>query len=310
MPLDPRAKRFLDMIAAAGAKSAPTPVEQRRDAFRMLIRHAGTPSVPVSKRDVVVPGADGILPARIYGPAGRETEILPGLVFFHGGGFVVGDLDTHDGICSVLASEAGCRIVSVDYRLAPEYPFPAAVEDAWAAACALAETAATLGIDPRRLAVGGESAGANLAAVTCQKAMFRGGPAFAAQVLICPVLDAAAEGGSREDFAEGYFLDRTTFARDLIAYGPATLDLDDPRVSPLRAPDLSGLPPAIIHTAGHDFVRDDGATYACRLAEAGIPVRYTCHPGMIHFFYGLGAVIPYGQVGLKAIGSELAAALS
>ncbi len=307
MPLDPRAKRFLDMIAA-GSGSEPSDVEAERAAFRLLMQNAGTEPAAVGTRDILVPGGAGLLPARLYDPSNQG--IRPGLVFFHGGGLVAGDLDTHDGICSQLAAAADCRVVSVGYRLAPEHPFPAAVEDAVTATAALSQMAATMGIDGRRLAVGGDSVGAILAVVACQEATRRRGPGIRAQLLICPILDARRDSESHRLFAEGHFLRGDTFDRQMEAYGGAALDRDDPRISPGRTGDVSGMPPAIIHTAEFDPVRDDGAAYAERLSEAGVPVRYTCHPGMIHLFYGLGRVIPQGRAALQTIGASLAASLA
>lgn len=303
MTLDPHARRFLDMIAMGGV--AEPDVAGRRASLRSLARLAARGAEPAETRDLILPGPGGPLHARLYAPAGAEAGLSAGLLFFHGGGFVAGDLDTHDGICRALTAASGCRTVSVAYRLAPEHPFPAAVEDARASLAWVAAHAPALGIDPVRLAVGGDSAGAGLAARLAQEAREHG-PAIAAQVLLCPVLDGVGEGASRADYASGYFLDAATIARDVEALGLAGLDLADPRLSPLRAASLAGLPPAIIHTAEYDIVRDDGTAYAARLAEAGVPVRHTCHRGMIHFFYGLGGLVPAGRPALAAIGRELA----
>lgn len=308
MPLDPYARRFLDMMAMGG--TAEPSVAGRRNALRNLARLSRPRTVTaVAVRDLSVPGPAGELPARLYEPAGAETA-LPGLVFFHGGGLVAGDLDTHDAICRTLVEAAGIRLLAVDYRLAPEHPFPAAIEDALAASRWALAHAEELGIDPDRLAIGGDSAGAGLAAVTCQEMRAAGDPAIAAQLLLCPVLDLAGSEPSRRDFAEGYFLDAATIARDLAALGVGEQDLADPRLSPLRAASLAGLPPAILHTAEFDIVRDGGTAYAGRLAEAGVPVRHTCHEGMIHYFYGLGGLIPSGALALNRIGAELATVLA
>ncbi|GJD49472.1 Carboxylesterase NlhH [Methylobacterium crusticola] len=300
MPLDPRARRFLDLIALAGP--GPATPEARRAGVRALARFAGPPAALAAVAEHALPGPAGRLPARLYvphaGPAG------PGLLFLHGGGFVAGDLDSHDGLCRALAAEAGVRVLALDYRLAPEHPFPAALEDAAAALAWLAEAGAGLGIEAARLAVGGDSAGAGIAASLCARARDRGGPAIAGQVLLCPVLDAAGEGGSRVAFAEGHGLDQATLARDVAAYA-GSRDPRDPAISPLRATAFAGLPPALIHTAACDLVRDDGAAYADRLAAAGVRVRHTCHPGMIHHFYGLGGLIPYAAAALRQVGAEL-----
>ena len=312
MTLDPRAKRFLDLIAASGSGGPPVVIQQRRHAFRLLMQHAGTPRIGAPGREITIRGAEETLLARLYSPNDEPIEhLLPGLVFFHGGGLVAGDLDTHDGICSVLASSARCRVVSVAYRLAPEHPFPAAVDDALASTEALLQTAVDHGIDPLRVAIGGDSVGANLAAVTCQEAAIRGGLPLVAQLLICPVLDATGQSESQRTFANGYFLDALTIAHDMALYGgSAGLDVHDPRVSPLRAVTVSGLPPAIIHTAEYDPVRDDGTAYARRLSDAGVRVWATCHLGMIHLFYGFGRAIPKGIAALETMGRELRAVLS
>lgn len=304
MPLDPHARRFLDIVAMGGV--AEPSVAGRRNSLSNLAR-LSTPrrASPVSARDIIVPGPGGDLAARLYDPPGADAGPRAGLLFFHGGGFVAGDLDTHDVICRALVEAGGFRLVSVAYRLAPEHPFPAALDDAGAALRWIAANAGDLGIDPTRLAVGGDSAGAGLAAVLCQEAR-AGGPAIAAQLLLCPVLDASGSEPSRKDFAEGYFLDAATIARDLAALGVSEGDLIDPRLSPLHADSLAGLPPAIIHTAEFDIVRDDGTAYAARLERAGVCVRHTCHAGMIHYFYGLGGLVPASGPALAAMGRELA----
>ncbi|WP_298964919.1 alpha/beta hydrolase [uncultured Methylobacterium sp.] len=301
MPLDPRARRFLDIVAIGAA--GPVTVAARRRGLAALARFGGPPAAVAAVSEETCPGPGGPVGLRLYRPL-DAAEPGPGLVYLHGGGFVAGDLDSHDGLCRTLAAGAGCRVVSVAYRLAPEHPFPAAPEDAVAAFAHVAGEAGRLGLDPARLAVGGDSAGANLAALLCLEARDRGGPAVAAQLLLCPVLDAAGEGGSRETFAEGHGLDRATLARDLAAYAGA-LDPHDPRLSPLRAASLAGLPPALIHTAEYDMVRDDGDAYAHRLAAAGVPVRHTCHPGLIHDFYSLGGLIPVAAAALRGIAGEL-----
>src|SRR4051812_36527029 len=230
MPLDPHAKRFLVMIAMGGV-AAPS-IPERRAGLRNLARLAAARgTAPAETRELMLPGPGGPLPARLYAPPGAGEEIRPGLVFFHGGGFVTGDLDSHDGICRALCAASGCRVVSVAYRLAPEHPFPAGVADARAAFGWVAARAAALSIDPARLAIGGDSAGAGLAAVVCQEV--RGtGIRIAAQLLLCPVLDAVGQGASRRDFAQGYFLDAATIARDVEALGVGGRDPADPRLSP------------------------------------------------------------------------------
>jgi acetyl esterase/lipase len=181
----------------------------------------------------------------------------------------------------MLANASGCRVISIDYRLAPEHKFPAGVEDAIAATKWVAAKASDIGIDPARIVVAGDSAGGNLAAVVCQHAK-EGGPKIALQVLFCPVVDISAENQSRLDFAEGYFLERPLMIWAGGHYLPSGVDIMDPRLSPLRATDLSGLPPAHIHTAGYDPLREEAKDYADALERAGVKVRYTCHEHMIH----------------------------
>ncbi len=296
MPLDPHVSRFLDMMALG--RSDGLTLDGRRGAIRGLARLAGLTAEGVGSCDLVLPGPTGPLAARLYAPEGCEGG--PGLVYLHGGGLVTGDLDTHDGICRVLAAAGSFRVVSIDYRLAPEHPFPAALDDALAATDWVAAHANEVGIDPARLGIGGDSAGAGLAARVCQE---RRGGAIRAQLLICPVLDVHGARASRRDFARGYLLDEATIQGDLAACGPAAA-APSPRLSPLREADLTGLPPARIHTAEFDPVRDEGAAYAERLERAGVGSAHTCHGGMIHFFYGLGRLVPRGQPILSAIARD------
>jgi len=207
------------------------------------------------------------------------------------------------------ARSRGCRLLSIGYRLAPEHVFPAAVDDAVAAVGETARHAALLGIDIAKLAVCGDSAGATLAAVACQ-ALRNSDIHIALQCLICPVLDFGVASASRNQFARGYLIDDVTLAADLVDYLPDGVDPADPRVSPLRATDLTGLPPAIIHTAEFDPLRDEGDTYAVELAAAGILVDHTCHSGMPHNFHALGGVLPQGREVLKQIGMQIRSALA
>jgi acetyl esterase/lipase len=246
-----------------------------------------------------------MLRLRVYTPLAATATELPGLVFFHGGGLVAGSLDSHDPICRSLSNASGCRLIAVDYRLAPEHPFPAAIGDAYAATCAIARRAREFGIDAARLAVGGDSAGATLAAVVSQMAAASGEPPLALQVLLCPIMDFGAQTGSRRDFAAGYFVDQATLEHDLRHYLGSEGDPTDPRVSPLRAGELGALPPACIHTAEFDPLRDEGAAYAERLRGAGVRTHYHCHPGMIHLFYGMGALVPYAAKAYECIGADI-----
>ena len=312
MPLDPRAKRFLDTLAASGAASTlALTVEQRRRSLAQLLSFAGPlPAVGgVEERTFPRPAAS--LRVRIYAPAGVGShEVLPGLVYFHGGGLVAGSLETHDGICRALAAASRCRLLSVDYRLAPEHSFPAAIDDGLAATWWVATHASELGLDPDRLGVCGDSAGATLAAVVCQSAAALGQPRLACQFLLCPIMDYAAESDSRRRLAQGYLIDRATLEHDLRHYLGPEADRADPRVSPLRAPGVMNLPPTVIHTAEFDPLRDEGAAYAERLRAAGVKITYRCHPGMIHLFYGLGALIPYAGAAFGLMGADVRALMA
>ena len=310
MPLDPAAKRFLTMMAAAASEGrAPSTLDERRQAFGKMMRLTRADVAAVSGIDGAMPGPAGDLPYRLYAPADDVTEFLPGFVFFHGGGMVGGSIESHDLVAAALAQVTGCRLVSVGYRLAPEHKYPAAVEDAIAATRWVSEQASSLGIDAARLVVGGDSAGATLAAVICQEALRSGGPAISAQCLICPVLDFEDTSPSREEFAENHLLDRATLEADLALYLPEGVERGDPRVSPLRAVKFAGLPAAIIHTAEFDPMRDEGNAYAAKLVAAGVAVEHTCHDGMIHNFQAMGAILPQGRLVLHQIGEQVRRAI-
>jgi acetyl esterase/lipase len=253
-----------------------------------------------------MPGPGGSLALRLYTPAGTVSgRILPGLTYFHGGGLVAGSLDTHDPICRSLANASGCRVVSVDYRLGPENRFPAAVEDGYAAAAWVASHASDFELDPERLGVCGDSAGATLAAVVCQIAARSRQVSFALQLLLCPIMDFAAESDSRRTLAQGYLVDRETLEHDLRHYLSPDADPADPRISPLRAADLASMPPTIIHTAEFDPLRDEGRAYADRLEALGVRTIYRCHPGMIHLFYGMRGLIPYAGTAFAQMGADV-----
>jgi acetyl esterase/lipase len=310
MPLDPRAKRLLDALAATNPTSVRgQSVSERRAGLADLMRFSGPPEAVRSVDDCVLPGPAGDLPLRLYTPLEIPPSDSAGLVYFHGGGLVAGSLDTHDAVARALANASACRVVSVGYRLAPEHRFPAAVEDACAAVTGIADRAPAFGIDRTRLGVAGDSAGATLAAVACQ--FLRGAPNvhIALQLLLCPILDIGGSSESRRAFGAGYLVDEGTLEHDLLHYlGPQT-DPADPRISPLRAPDVAGLPPAIIHAAEFDPLRDEACAYADQLRQAGVAVSYTCHAGMIHLFYGLAGVIPYARSAYRAIGAQVRLAM-
>jgi acetyl esterase/lipase len=312
MPLDPRAKRFLDRLSALNPPSVlALTVSERRDGLRHLLSFSGPGEAMGSIEERTLPGPTGLpLVVRIYRPATTDPSSLPpALVYFHGGGLVAGSLDTHDPICRSLSNASGCVLLSVDYRLAPEYPFPAAIADGCHATVWAATHAQELGIDGHRLGVCGDSAGATLAAVVCQTVAAMGETRLALQFLLCPIMDFCAATESRRDYAAGYLVDQATLDHDLKHYLGADGDPSHPRVSPLRVADVSGLPPTCIHTAQYDPLRDEGAAYAERLRQAGVPTTYRCHSGMIHLFYGMGALIPYAATAYQLMGTDIRATL-
>jgi acetyl esterase len=306
MPLDPLAQRLLAMMAAAspGGRPRPTP-DERRQSLAKLMQFVRADTADVTASDGVLPGPAGEIAYRHYVPGNVARESAPGFIFFHGGGMVAGSIETHDRVAAALAEATGCQLISVDYRLAPEHKFPAAIEDAIAATEFVSREASSFGIDPARLVVGGDSAGATLAAVICQHALRQGGPSIAAQCLICPVLDFEDISPSRESLAESHLIDKVTLDADLADYLPEGADPADPRVSPLRALNLAGLPAAIIHTAEFDPMRDEGNAYASKLLAAGVTVEHVCHDGMIHNFHALGAVLPQARSVLSQIGEQV-----
>ncbi|WP_410563662.1 alpha/beta hydrolase [Amycolatopsis sp. cmx-4-61] len=284
------AQLLLRLQQIARAELVRGSVEQSRallDQGRHLV--SGKPIEPVSVREIAVPTPDGDLPATLYTPVGLP-EPSPLLVFFHGGGWVVGTRSSHDNAVRFLAKHAGVRVLSIEYRLAPEFPFPAATEDALAAFEYAVAKASDLGADPARIAVGGDSAGGNLAAVTAQQAVRRGGPVPAFQLLIYPATDFARRYRSQDLFAENLFLTDVHMKWFEGHYVPKGTDPADPRLSPLHAADLSGLPPALVVTAGFDPLRDEGEAYAEKLREAGVEVALRRHEDLIHGFINFTGV--------------------
>jgi acetyl esterase len=286
-PLDPGLQFLLALRRRRVAVPLPdlTPVDARRRSRGEADAVAGPP-VPVrSVTELTVDGADGQLAARHYAPD-EPGGPHPLLVFLHGGGFVIGDLQTHDQACRLLARHAGVHVLSVDYRLAPEHPFPAAGEDAWAAFRWAAENAERLGADPGRLAIGGDSAGGNLSAVVAQRTARSGGPAVALQLLFYPATDRAGSYPSLDLFADGFFLTRDEIDWFHRNYSVG-VDALDPRLSPLRGADLSGLAPALVVTAGFDPLRDEGEAYAAALTDAGNHVRLRREGALVHGFINM-----------------------
>jgi len=289
MPLDPKAKAVIDFMA-----QMPMPPWDQVDplAYRAA-SEAGRfppPDLPLAEvTDSKIPGPAGPMAIRIYRAPLADNQ--PGMVYFHGGGFVIGSLNSHDGTCRRLCHNAGCTVISVDYRLAPEHRFPAAVDDSFAAALWVAENAKSLKIDPARIAVAGDSAGANLAAVVALIARDNGGPKFVHQLLTYPVTDMACKSQSYITNGEGYFLTREMMGWFAKQYMPAGQDPEDPVLSPLYAKDLSGLPPATVITAEYDPLRDEGEDYARRLQAAGVPTQLRRYDGVIHGFFSMNGMI-------------------
>jgi acetyl esterase/lipase len=299
----------LDVLAAGKPPSMlETSVAERRLGLVELMKLGG-PETPVGGiEDRTLPGPGGPLAIRIYTPLDSNAALMAGLIYFHGGGLVAGSIATHDSIARRLANAGGCRVISVDYSLAPEHPFPAALDEALAAVTHIGAHAASFGIDGARLGVCGDSAGATLAAATAQALARIGGPPLALQLLMCPILDYSRLTPSRRELASGYLVDEATLEHDLLHYAPPGSDPADPRISPLRAASVAGLPRTLIHTAEFDPLRDEGRDYGEHLRREHIDVSYTCHAGMIHLFYGLGAVIPYARTAFEQIGGEIRAA--
>ncbi|HEX3431453.1 MAG TPA: alpha/beta hydrolase [Rhizomicrobium sp.] len=301
MSLDPVLKNFLaQLYAQPGPKMWEFTPAEARQAFVLMMQFVAPKNVIVDKvENLRVPGPQGEISLRSYTPAGAGAGTLPALLFFHGGGFVIGNLDTHDGLCRVLANESAARVVAVDYRLAPEYKFPAAVDDAWAALSWLAANAERLGVDQKRIAIGGDSAGAALATVSAHRAKEEGGPNLALQLLMFPPTDLAAETPSRRKWTEGYFLDKLTIEWFFDNYLPRNADRRDPRLSPLRA-GLRGIAPAYILTAQYDPLRDEALEYAAKLRDSGVPVTVVDYPDLVHDFIYLDAVLPQAREALSA----------
>lgn len=305
--LDLQAEALLKQAAEQGAPDfADLPPEQCRAFFKDFVATVDAPQADVNIINKTIPGPGGDLPLRIYQPSGGAAA-KPLLIFYHGGGWVIGGLDEYAGVCSNLAAKSGCVVVAVDYRLAPEHPFPAAVDDCYATLEWVAANAADLGADASRIAVSGDSAGGNLAAVVSLLARDNNGPKISYQALIYPAvaLDASRFESYKEN-GEGLFL--TTRTMDYFGnhYQP---DLADFRAVPLNARDLAGLPPALVLVAGYDPLRDEGKAYATRLMQAGVPTVLTEYTGMIHGFFSMSGVMDAGKQALNQVAGALRDAL-
>jgi len=303
MALDPLVKGFLDQMAMVpGPKMFELPAPQGREMFVGMMQMIGPKDVPIGKvENIKIPGPGGEIAARVYTPVAAGADALPVLIYFHGGGFVIGDLDTHDGLCRQFANEGDFRVIAVDYRLAPEHKFPAALDDAIAAVQWIEAHASELGVDANKIAVGGDSAGGALAAEVTQLAKAKG-PKVAFQLLMFPVTQIGKETSSLREFAVGYFLDRATLDWFFGHYIPDGTDKTDTRVSPLNAADFKGLPPAYVMLGGYDPLHDEGLAYAKKLQEAGVKVEIADYAGMVHCFIYMQAVLP------QAVGAVTAAA--
>ncbi len=291
MPVDPQIKPLVDFVNAVAAEAPPIwdqTEQQRREGYHTLLEAVspGPELAEVAQRTIQRDG--GEIPARIY----RPEDGAGVLIYYHGGGWVIGDLDTHDEVCRQLASQAGATVVSIDYRLGPEAKFPAAVQDCWDALRWVDQNRSELGGPKAKIAVCGDSAGANLAAVMCLLARDQGGPAIAAQLLVYPSVDLRLEGfESLEANRDGYLLTLETMRWFREKYLGSDADQHDWRASPLLADSHEGLPPALVITAEFDPLRDEGAAYAAALSAAGVEVVHSNYEGMIHIFFQLGPSI-------------------
>lgn len=311
MATDPSAQQVLDLVRLSGRPpyESLTPQEARRVSREARAILGPDPQPVALVRDLQAEGPGGALPLRLYRGAGTQADTaLPALLYFHGGGWTIGDLDTHDGVCRHLANSARCAVVAVDYRLGPEHKFPAAVEDAMAATAWVAAHAGALGIDATRLAVGGDSAGGNLAAVVCLLARDRGAPRLRLQLLIYPAVEMSLRHASHQTYAEGFLLTRSVIEWFRENYLRSEADFADWRASPLRAENFAGLPPAYLITAGCDPLSDEGAEYGERLTQAGVDVTHVVVPGMIHGFFTMGRMIPAALTAADGAATALRAA--
>ncbi|HET7480407.1 MAG TPA: alpha/beta hydrolase [Rubrobacteraceae bacterium] len=308
MGLDPQAEALLREMEAQGLPPFDEmSVPQARDVILAFRDLEGDPEYVADVRDFTVPGPAGELPVRFYRP--EVSGHVPLIVYFHGGGWVIGNVEVADKPCRSLANASGCAVASVEYRLAPESKFPAAPEDCYAATRWMAEHAEELGVDAGKIAVAGDSAGGNLAAAVALMARDRGGPDLAYQLLIYPAVEAEADFPSVHENAEGYLLTSGAMKWFWGHYLTGTADAENPYASPLRAEDLSGLPPALVVTCEFDPLRDEGEAYAERLRDAGVEVQATRYDGMIHGFFWMAGVMDQTRPLMEEVGGALRSAL-
>lgn len=310
--LDAEAAFVLDLMEKAQAAGRPElhrldAAEARAMADKMSADGEAEPPEVAKVIDGVLPGPLGSIAFRRYWPAGVAESVIPTLVYYHGGGFVIGNLETHDSTCRRLANRSRCQVIAIDYRMAPEHPFPAPVDDAVAAFRHIRDNAAAFDTSAKRIAVGGDSAGGNLSAVVCQQTRSAGEQAPAFQMLIYPATDSTTQTESRRTLGEGYFLTRDLMDWFWRHYIPAGTDQADLRISPLLAADVSGLPPAYVLTAGYDPLRDEGHAYAEKLRRAGVKVTYSNFPGTLHGFFSMTRFLKQGLVANDEAAGVLAA---
>jgi acetyl esterase len=307
--LDPDAAAVYKAFQEAGRPpyESGTPAEAREMYLRARLVSNPEPPELDSVSDIAIPGPGGPLPARVYTPTNvrRADGMAPCLVFFHGGGWVIGNLESHDVVCRTLAHEGETVVIAVDYRLSPEAKFPAAVEDAIAATQWISDNAMTLGLDAARLMVGGDSAGGNLSAVVAIHARDHDGPKLAGQVLIYPGTDFRMTHASHREPETSILLTHSVIQWFKNHYLNGPEDIHDWRASPALVENLAGLPPAYVLTVGADPLRDEGEEFARRLKEAGVPVTYRTFPGQFHGFFTMGKLLPQAQVAAKEIGAWL-----
>jgi acetyl esterase len=308
--LDPDAAAVYKAFQEAGRPPYETVPHTTAREMYLAARVVSNPEPPEleSARPLSIPAPHGAIPARIYTPKTlrKRNGLAPCLVFYHGGGWVIGDLDSHDVVCRKLAHEGELIVISIDYRLAPEHKFPAAVEDAVTAVNWVASNAKELGVDAAQLVVGGDSAGGNLAAVVALAAREDNGPKLAGQVLIYPATDFAMKHPSHSEPETSILLTHSVI-KWFCSHYIGDADINDWRASPARAKTLAGLPPAFLMTAGGDPLRDEGDEYAARLKAAGVPVTYRHFPGQFHGFFTMGKLLPQANVAASDIASWLKA---
>jgi acetyl esterase len=309
MQIEPQMQAILDMAAKSGGKPfhEMTPVEARQAAETMFAAFRGTPKDVARVTDMEIPGPAGDIRMRVYTPSVNGP--FGCLVFFHGGGWVIGSIETHDVVCREFSAGAGVVTVSVDYRLAPEHRFPSAADDCYAATKWISDNARSINVDSNRIAVGGDSAGGNLAAVVAQMARDRGGPKIAFQLLIYPATNCADETPSQREFAkDGYILSRADMEW-FYGHYLAAADKLNPYACPAVAKNLAGLPPAYVMTAAIDPLRDEGEAYGAKLCEAGVKVKVKRYEGVCHGFVSMASMVDVGKQAIADCCAELRATI-